>query len=80
MCMGKRRWWSIFGEGNLRQMALRIYNMPTMSTISRLCLHVANHIYGLFPAFWCARVTPPPPYVPSPPYASPYPGATSCRK
>ena len=35
--------------------ALCVYNMPTVS-ISRLRLHVANHVYRLQTAFWCARV------------------------
>ena len=37
-------------------LALRVYNMPTVYTISRLCLHVADRVYRLRTAFSCARV------------------------
>ena len=37
-------------------LALRVYIMPTISTISRPCLHVADLVYRLQTTFSCARV------------------------
>ena len=63
--MDKRRWRTVFGEGHLwptsQILALHVYNMPTVSTISRLCPLGAHCVYRLFTAFSCARVNDPPP-------------------
>ena len=37
-------------------LALRVYKMLTVTTISRLRLHVSDRVYQLFTAFLCARV------------------------
>ena len=59
-----------------KTLALCVYNMPTMPTISRPHLHVADHIYRLFTAFSYARVNAPPsnpPPHPTPRTPPPYP-------
>ena len=49
LCAGKRWQWTVLGEGGLRPpsqiLALRVYNMPTMSTISRPRLPVVHSVY-----------------------------------
>ena len=50
LCAGKRWCWAVFlGEEGLRPrsqiLALRVYNMPTVSTISRPCLLVVYSVY-----------------------------------
>ena len=62
LCTGKCRLQTAFGE----ILALCVYNIPKGSTISRVCLHVADCVYRLQTAFTCARVNPP--AVPRPPH------------
>ena len=49
LCAGKRRQRTVLGEGGLRPpsqiLALRVYNMPTVSTISRPRLLVVHIVY-----------------------------------
>ena len=49
LCAGKRWQWTVLGEGGLRPpsqiLALRVYNMPTVSTISRPRLPVVHSVY-----------------------------------
>ena len=64
-CAGKHRSRTDFRRGPSASslvFALCVYNMHTLSTISRPCLHVADSVYRLFTAFlWCTgkrRTTP----------------------
>ena len=49
LCAVKRWQWTVLGEGGLRPpsqiLALRVYNMPTVSTISRPRLPVVHSVY-----------------------------------
>ena len=45
-CKGKQSEWPVCGKGD-GILSLCIYNMPTVSTISRLRLLVAHHVYRL---------------------------------
>ena len=73
-----------FGKEGLQptsqRLAIRVYHMPTMSAVSRPCIHMADYVYKLFGAFSCARVNafsvcPPSLYLPlrTPPRAPSYP-------